>query len=381
MAGILYGWIGVYYAELAQMADTWGFHYESIKEHKLLVTDPLQFFSSIFQNSYQEGYTKFLAVENSWWNDLKGTIFIKLLAVFNLLSFGNYYVNVIFFSFITMFGPVAIFRLMNETFRAKLPVLLATFLVPSFLYWTSGLHKDGLVFLGMALISYYCYFALRDGFNFFRIAMVVFGGLLVLTLRNFVIIPIIPAVVAFILSSKIRRFRPVVVFSAVYFLFIVLFFSARFIHPRLNFPEEVVVRQEAFLKLGGGSAVDVNRLEPTLWSFLENLPQAFSLAAIRPHPGDVHHLLSLAAAAEINFIILLVLVAIIFWRRPIKLNPFILFCLFLSLSVLLMIGYTVNVLGAIVRYRSIALTLLLIPIIAQADWRRVEKMLAGKHEQ
>jgi len=28
IAGIFYGWIGVYYGNLAQMVDTWMFHYE-----------------------------------------------------------------------------------------------------------------------------------------------------------------------------------------------------------------------------------------------------------------------------------------------------------------------------------------------------------------
>src|SRR5215217_7903003 len=38
MAGILYGWIGVYYGELAQMVDTWSFHFESVNEYRLLLS-------------------------------------------------------------------------------------------------------------------------------------------------------------------------------------------------------------------------------------------------------------------------------------------------------------------------------------------------------
>ena len=33
MAGILYGWIGIYYGSMAQMVDTWGFHYYSLQEY------------------------------------------------------------------------------------------------------------------------------------------------------------------------------------------------------------------------------------------------------------------------------------------------------------------------------------------------------------
>ncbi|HYO20923.1 MAG TPA: hypothetical protein VER36_00875, partial [Flavisolibacter sp.] len=248
MAGILYGWIGVYYGQMAQMVDTWGYHYESLSEYKLLRSDPQAFFSSIFRNTYNDGYTKFLAVENSWWNDLKGNFIIKILAIFNLASFGNYYVNVIFYVFISMFGPIALYRVMKDVFpNEKLPILLATFLLPSVLYWTSGVHKDGIIFLGLAFAIYHIYFGLEEGrFSFVRILSIVFGLLLVLALRNFLIIPTLPALFAWVLAHRLKK-RPVVLFSVVYSVFIILFFTAKFIHPRLNFPEEVVARQEAFL--------------------------------------------------------------------------------------------------------------------------------------
>ncbi len=378
MAGILYGWIGVYYGEMAQMVDTWGYHYESLKEYHLLQTSPKLFFTGIFHNTYNDGYTKFLASENSWWNDLKGTFFVKTLAIFNLASFGYYYVNVIFYSFITMFAPIAIYRVMNDVFpNRKLPILLATFLIPSVLYWTSGVHKDGIIFLGLSLVIYHIYFGLKEGrFSAQRIILITIGLLLVLALRNFLIIPVVPALFCWILSTKLKR-KPLLIYSGVYLVFVILFFAAKFIHPRLNLPEEVVARQEAFLKLGGGSAVAVNKLEPTFASFFYNIPQALTLSTIRPYPADVKHLLSLAAATEINFLLLLFAV-FLFWRKNVSANrPFILFCIFLSFSVLMMIGYTVDVLGAIVRYRSIVLSLLIIPVVATIDWDKVDNLFLG----
>ncbi|MDQ6608467.1 MAG: hypothetical protein M3Y85_01445, partial [Bacteroidota bacterium] len=92
-----------------------------------------------------------------------------------------------------------------------------------------------------------------------------------------------------------------------------------------------------------------------------------------PYPSDVRHLLSLAAACEINFLLLLFVVFLIWRRKGTPSNPFLLFCLFFSFSVLMMIGYTVDVLGAIVRYRSIVLSLLIVPIAAQIDWARINR--------
>jgi hypothetical protein len=48
---------------------------------------------------------------------------------------------------------------------------------------------------------------------------------------------------------------------------------------------------------------------------------------------------------------------------------------FFSFSFLLTIGYTVNFLGAIVRYRSIVLPFLLGPVICLIDWNRISRFL------
>src|SRR5215207_9976187 len=81
IAGIFYGWIGVYYGNLAQMVDTWMFHYEGMEGYELLLSSPKEFFTSLFKNNYQE-YGRFLSSENSWWNDLHNNFFIMIISFF-----------------------------------------------------------------------------------------------------------------------------------------------------------------------------------------------------------------------------------------------------------------------------------------------------------
>ena len=379
MAGIFYGWIGVYYGELAQMVDTWAYHYESLKSYEILIKDPSNFLPSLFHNPYEQGFTRFLSSNNSWWNDLKGNFLLMILSIFNLFSFGHYYINVIFYSFLSFFGPIAIYRVMRDVFPAqRLAVLIASFLIPSFIYWTSGIHKEGLIFIGLALTVYHIYFGLKENrFPLYRVLLILFGILLVLALRNFLIITLIPALIAWIIAQK-TRYKPFWVFSTLYLLFVVLFFTTRYVHPALDFPDAVVVKRGEFLALHGNSSIVLPTLEPTLESFIINTPQAFTLAAIRPYPADVHHLLSLAAAIEINVLLLLFVLFLILRRRLLPWTPFLWFGVFIAVSILLMIGYTVNNLGAIVRYRSIILPFLFVPIIALIDWHRVSMLLTGE---
>ena len=138
IAGIFYGWIGVYYGNLAKMVDTWKFHYDSLEAYDLLLKSPNAFFQYFLANDYENGYSNFLSSANSWWNDLHNNAFTMLLAFFNVLSFGNYYINVIIYSFLTIFSTIGLYRVMTAEFPArKVPVFFATFLLPSFLYWTS----------------------------------------------------------------------------------------------------------------------------------------------------------------------------------------------------------------------------------------------------
>ena len=376
MAGIFYGWIGIYYGQYAYMFDTWGYHYSSVEEYKLLFHSPSEYFFNIFHSGYENKYGGFFSSDYSWWNDLKSNMFIKFLSLVNIFSFGNYYVNVIFYSFITFIGPVAIYRVFSHVFPGKkVHVLLATFLIPSFAYWTSGIHKDGLVFMAISLIIYHVYFGLKEKkFRLSRIFPLLISFLIILSFRNFLLVILIPALFAWILSTRIQK-RNAIIYISTYLVCGLLFFSLRYIFPGLDFPQAVVDKQKAFKTLQGNSGIELPELKPTLGSFLMNTPHALSSTTLRPHPGDVKHILSMAAASETAFLLLLFFL-FLFWRtNGVTSTSFIWFCIFFSFSFLLSIGFTVNFLGAIVRYRSIILPFLLVPVISLINWERIYSIL------
>ncbi len=376
MAGIFYGWVGVYYGNMAKMVDTWSYHYLSLQEFELLKDNPKEYFTNLIYYPYADGYLKFFSTENSYWNDLKVNFFIKILSFFNIFSLGNYYINAIFYSFITMVGPVAMYRVMIDVYPGKKwQVILATFMVPSFLYWTSGLHKEGLLFLGLALITYCLYFGFKQNhWPFKTILVMIFSFVLVLALRNFLVILLLPAIFSWFLATKWPK-KGLAVFLVSYLIYGIFFFTTRYIDERFDFPAVVVSKQEAFIAHSGGSEVDVRVLEPTLGSFIMNAPQSISLAALRPYPSDVRHILSLAAAVEIFLLLLLFVIFLLTNIHGARSKNFIYFCVFFAFSLLFTIGYTVNFVGAIVRYRSLAFPFLIIPMISQINWARLQSLL------
>jgi hypothetical protein len=373
ITGIFYGWIGLYYGGLAEMSDTWMYHYSGLTEYRILGNNPHEYFTNIFNNPYENGVENFLGSSNSYWNDLKGNVFTKLISIFHIFSFGHYYVNVIFFSYISFFGPMAFYRVMQDAFPGKnIPVLLASFLVPSFIYWSSGIHKEGLIFLAIGLVIYHLYFGNKEKkYGIKRISGILLGFLLLLLLRNFMLLVTVPAVIAWIAANKWPR-KGLLCFAVVYTVFSILFFTLRYVDHRLDFPQAVVDKQKVFMSLvSGNSTVPIKELKPNVISFVKKIPEAVTLSALRPYPGDVRHLLSLASALEVCLLLILLVIFLV-WRQKKTLSArnLVYFCIFFSFSVLLSIGFSVNNLGAICRYRSVVLPLLVVLMAVSIDWEK-----------
>lgn len=377
IAGIFYGWVGVYYGYFAYMYDTWGYHNNSIQELELLFEHPHEYFTNLFTSGYPDGYDGFFASSESYWNDLKSNVYIKLLSVFDLLSFGNYYINVIFYSFLTLSGPVMIYRVMTDLFPGKkIIILIGVFLIPSFLYWSSGLHKDGLTFTALSVLIYHFYFGWKKGrISFANILVMLLAVLILLAMRNYILLLLVPGLVAWGLTRKKER-NIGWGFVSVYAVAVALFFLAPLISPSLDFPAAVANKQAAFMRLEGGSGLKVTPLEPHFMGFVRNAPEAIVNSLLRPFPADIKHMLSLGVMAENLFFLGLILLFLFFRDRSVSLQkPFIFFCYFFGFTLLLTIGYTVCFQGAIVRYRSILIPFMITPLLTGIDWERVKSTL------
>ena len=78
------------------------------------------------------------------------------------------------------------------------------------------------------------------------------GLLILLTLRNFIIVIIVPAIIAWLLANRWPKYG-LAIFTSLYLFFGVLFFTARYLNPRLDFPQAVVNKQQDFMQLKGGN--------------------------------------------------------------------------------------------------------------------------------
>lgn len=370
-AGVAYGWYYTTIPNYEQSADTWKFFFDSKNDTALLFHDPLRYFTSIYDNPYDKDFRHLFSSVNSYWNDLKHIYMVKIMSLFNVLSGTRYYVNVIFYSFITFFGPIAFIRVMNDLFPdRKLLITCSTFLFPSFLFWSSGIHKDGLIFLFLSLIVYVMYFGLKKK----RLGIKeVFIILLLLTLifpvRNHVVLACIPGLLAWWIAEKYFK-RKWIAFALVTIIGTTIFFAAKYIHPKLDLPVSIVMRNKGFIMLGGNSFLPQRKLEANFLSFVQNAPQALNHTLVRPYVTEFLSPLYLVSGLEI--LLIWILVSVWFFRytdNPYK-HSVVQFLFLVSMVLLLLTGYIVPQLGAIVRYRAIFFPFILVPIIATTSWKQ-----------
>ncbi|SDC02233.1 hypothetical protein [Niabella drilacis] len=370
--GVAYGWINWYSGPGPGKTDTWVLYAQSLKETQTLLTSPVRYISSFFYNPYTNSFGSLFASSSSYWNNLKDNTFIRIESVFNCFSFGSYFVNIIFYNFLVYFGVIALYRVMREHLGGNRLLLIVTcLLVPSFLYWTSGLHKDGLTFLTLSTVIYIIYFRKTRSRPLKSYLLLLAALLLLFALRNHVLLVFLPALAAWMLAQRFPLQR-VWLFAGIYSLGFLFFFTAKYLHPSLDFPAIVAGKQDAFLRhIGGTSTVQVQRLRPDITGFVQQLPQAAGIVLFRPFVLDIKKAIVVPAFLEVMLIWTGVLLLLFFPKRKPMYRPFSLFLVAFTVSMVLMIGYSVNNLGAIVRYRSILFPLIVPPVIMGICWGRV----------
>ncbi|UEG48605.1 hypothetical protein LK994_08140 [Ferruginibacter lapsinanis] len=371
-AGLFAGWLYQFYPN----ADTWLYHSDALKEYQLLFINPKEYFTNLFISNYGDDYSGVFKSTGSYWNDLKTNLMVKMVSVFHILSGGRYYINVVIYNFLIFLGNIALFKVFKQVYKNHTNILVITcFLLPSFIFFGSTIHKEGLIIAALGTSIYCIYNTLHySGLTFRWVFFIICSLGFIFLLRNFVFMAFIPGAIAWVIAEK-TTFRPLVVFSVVYGLLIILFFTIGKVIPVLNLPQAVVEKQEAFKGLEkANTAVEMGTLHPTFRSFVANTPRAIVNSLLRPFITDGKLLRFLYLFAFEILLYELIFLVFLFFKRDDSMifsNSFVVFGLFFSFSLLLMIGYTTSVLGAIVRYKSIYLPFIITPLLYYISWEKL----------
>ena len=110
---------------------------------------------------YEKMNNWFLADDYTPFNDSRSVI--RFNALVFPFSFGKYVVHMIFMCFISLAGLVALFKVFQKKFPQKVFLLaVAIFLVPSVLFWGSGVLKEGLILFASGFLVYFFFRFLEE---------------------------------------------------------------------------------------------------------------------------------------------------------------------------------------------------------------------------
>lgn len=369
LMGCLYGYI---FQRFYGGDDTWLLHQGSLQEYDKLIHNPAQFFADLDPTASFRRNNGFMAGWYYLLSDLEFWIITKPLAVFNMLSRGNYYINVVFFNLLTFWGQYLIYKLFAVHFpNRKTLIFFISFLLPPISFWLSGIRPDAWIMMSIALALYYFHAWLYGKkTTHFLLFMAGIAGLIIF--RSPVLLILAPGLLAWLIAHKSRR-PALPVFAVVYGLSIALFFASAYFSPGTNMLTYVVHRQQEFLQLKGNTVYQLNALEPTPESFITTFPQAFVNTFLRPTLWDARGALQWMEAISTTLTWLLLVLALVApaggndaWKK----SSIIWLSVFFAVCLYLFIGYTVPFPGAIARYKVIPQLLMLLAICLRAATNR-----------
>lgn len=375
--------LGLIYAYYYQTGDTLLYFEDASKLTALWYDSPTDFLTAIFKEPPAD------LLSRLYDGAPRALFFIKGVSIVNLFAFNNYWIAA---SYLSILSFMACWYLVRQV-RTVLPAfsaeaLVAFILLPSFVFWSSGIIKESvaalsMVFLAGVFLNIYhqrklrwfewtlalaCTAAFWQLKYYWAGLFFMFGG---------------SALLAQLGSAPFRP-RRTIRWALWSVAILILGYVTTHVQPNLNLDrvlDVVAENNEAFVSISApDDVIQFHDLEPTFESFAKNAPLAAWSGLFRPWVGEANSLFKIVASVENTFMLLISLWACFRLFRPDRQVTFIGMIAFgycLSLSVFLALS-TPNF-GTLSRYRIgflpffVFLMLVqggIIPMISRKRWGR-----------
>lgn len=255
--GNILGYIYQYYYQTG--GDTFVFLQDGSIMYQALFTHPAHYFQMLFcinsSADYLQPYYNNMSLWHDKYNDLfnDNHVFIRLNALIRIFSFGYYKVHIVFICFLSMLGLTAIYKTFIPYLEnKKKELLVAVFLVPSVLFWSSGVTKEGLLFFGLGLFMYFFHKLIYEKFSFAAILGTFLTLLLLVFLKVYVLIALLPSLLAISWIAKTGNKLVGIKYLTVYVVCLLLGISISFVFPNYNPMKMIANTQREFTDMTRG---------------------------------------------------------------------------------------------------------------------------------
>ena len=286
---------------------------------------------------------------------------IRVNMLLSLLSHGYYHVHTVFMAFLSTVGGVALLKMFRQ-WRA-VPVrwlVLVCFLIPSLLFWSSGVLKEAplLAVLGLTCYQLSMWYHRNQSW---RLALIAVGVFTLFFIKGYVVLAFIPAVISLMVMRLVAG-RKWVVAAVVHVVLLIFALNSSVILPQGDLAYVLSKKQVDFYNVAEAQEAGSTIAIPSIGSSADLLlqsPGAIYRTYFRPDWRDLKGLFQWFLAGENLVLTMLIVLCLLFFKKPdVSALPIVLFSLSVVLTLGLIIGSTVPILGAVVRYKIPALPFL-----------------------
>lgn len=352
-----------------------------------LRTSPVDFFKMLTgvdskSPSLFKYYSKMIAWDDSdiMYNDNR--IMIRFNCIMRFISFGNYYIHMVVMCFITLYGLTCLFRLFASEVKDKyFGIFCAVMLMPSVLFWGSGVLKDSVMLFATGMFLYNLNKVSTNSALLGNKILFVIGFLLMVFVKPYVLAVMMPCLfmIIFIKRKPQRNINRLSTWIVVYGIYVGLIYISKYF-SQINVVELISLKQHQFMSLAiavdSGSVVPIPELSTTM-SLIAAVPNALFNIFFRPFIFESLSPVILLAASENILILITALICVLKMKlQNCYVTPWFFFSMLFVPVLYCLIGLIVPVAGALVRYKTIALPFLMTAFVILIDKSESNKILS-----
>jgi hypothetical protein len=367
MAGITLAFLFIKYFN---GGDTYSYFDNACRIHALALTHPKHFFM-VMAGSHAPELIPFYNSLGLWKSyelfDFDAQTIIRINALIRFVSFGIYNVHVLFFSFFSLTGIMAFYRIMRRPAWRNHKLLFAgLFMLPSLMFWTSGILKEGVLIAGMGLLFYGLHLLLRFKSRFPAVYLYLFSALvLMMMVKMYVLALLIPGLAAWLWVEKTSPRNIWYKFGITHLIYFMMLFNIHYVIPGLNLAEVLYYKQHNSIVFAdymqSRSIIHPPVIDLSAASIVMNAPAAFWSAFIHPLITKAHNPFALLSAIENLLLTICLIVSVVFSQRvPLRHQPLFVLAVFFIVMLYVLIGFTATTAGSLVRFKVPALPFLIL---------------------
>lgn len=302
---------------------------------------------------------------------------IRLNAILSLITQQNYFLHLVFFTLISFCGMLMLVKCLPESFeQMQIPLLAALTISPSLLFWTSGILKESLT---VFLLGLFCINAFRSKHirsQLLRYFIIALSISILFVIRPYILLALILGLIIFQLHKYLNTSWLRLSMASILSLFVILIILLQF--SRFNPLNEITNKRVEFEELAktfdAGSTYSIPVVNEPI-EIIYKAPQAILNVLFRPHVFEIENKSYLPFALEGAVLLIISFLIIPFFKRPENnLQSIIVPGMMFILVVCLIIGLTIPILGASVRYRSPAIMVYIIILFSLIDWKKIKSL-------